>query len=210
MNLKKFKKERKGTIEESTIRIGLAIKKNRQLLGLNQHQLSEKIGISRSIISAHEAGLRRPGKKYIAIYNAFFATDITRDVHSRKLKHDIQVSFRVNRVQYERIAMLAKSEAMDMSSCIRVLLEKVLDHESLSEVMQLNQELIAQAVAEQFRLKRKDEHDLRIELLYVEKLVIYLLQYSQQLSDNELYHLCTEKKKEASDEIYRKLYRRDE
>lgn len=106
--------------------------------------------------------------------------------------------------------MLAKSEAMDMSSCIRVLLEKVLDHETLSEVMQLNQELIAQAVAEQFRLKRKDEHDMRIELLYVEKLVVYLLQYSQQLSDNELYHLCTEKKKEASDEIYRKLYRRDE
>lgn len=57
-------------------KMGLRIKELREKTGMTQTQLAEKLGVSKSVISAYEKGIRNPSHKVLQLIAEIFGASI--------------------------------------------------------------------------------------------------------------------------------------
>lgn len=122
--------------------VSFRIMLNRKRLGLTQKNLAVNLGISRSIISAHENGSRKISKKYLSLYNSFFKIDLDKEFNQEKKEPLKTKTFRLTLSQIKILEDNANEKDMDVSTYLRLIIEDVVVSGNLAKTIKENEDLI--------------------------------------------------------------------
>lgn len=172
---------------------------------LKQEELAKMLRVSRSVLSGYETGKKNLNANVISKYNEIFNVNLEQELDIIKKDKMIIKSFRIPEELFSDLERNANDKETDVSSYIRFLIESGMDQEYLKKGSNQLMSIVEEAMKNQWKIREKQQNERDIQMEVIKQILVYLLQYTMNMSSSEIEKLIQSFDRQARDSFFIKM-----